>query len=445
MYRSEIMEEEFTVSRLSALIKRSLEINFGYVKLTAEISALKIHLSGHAYFSLKDESAVIDAVCWRSTLQRLKHQLKNGQKITCFGKVSSYQMQSKYQFIVEKFEPAGVGNLLKLLEERKQKLAKEGLFDPSLKKRIPKFPKIIGVITSPTGAVIRDIIHRVRQRFPTRILLWPVLVQGNESAMQVEEALDGMNSLPKNNRPDVLIVARGGGSFEDLMPFNDENVVRAVFRSEIPVISAVGHETNTTLIDYASDLRSPTPTAAAELATPDRLKLSQDLEKFSFQLKFSVHSILKRSRLRLKAVESLNVSWFLSERKQCVDITSERLEKNLWNFFDRKKIWLAKLQLTRPVLKHNLNEIDEKLNFAFVNILKNSRHRLNLAMSSLESCSYLNILRKGFAWAETPNHNPISSSEEAKNHPKFQLNFSDGPLTVYTQPQISLYEAEREL
>lgn len=442
MYGSEMMEEEFTVSRLSALIKRSLEMNFGHVKLTAEVSALKIHSSGHAYFSLKDESAVIDAVCWRSTLQRLKHQLENGQKITCFGKVSSYQMQSKYQFVVEKFEPAGVGNLLKLLEERKQKLEKEGLFDPSLKKRIPKFPKIIGVITSPTGAVIRDIIHRVRQRFPTRILLWPVLVQGNESAAQVEKALDGMNSLSENDRPDVLIVARGGGSFEDLMPFNEENVVRAVFRSKIPVISAVGHETDTTLIDYASDLRAPTPTAAAELATPDRLKLSQDLEKFLFQLKFSAHSILKRSRLRLKAVESLSVSWFLSERRQRVDIASERLEKNLWNFIDRKKIQLAKLQLSRPVLKHNLNEIDERLNFAFVNILKNSRHRLNLAVSNLESCSYLSILRKGFIWAETPNHKPISSAEEAKNHPKFQLNFSDGPLTVYTQPHISLYDIE---
>lgn len=439
-----MMEEEFTVSRLSALIKRSLEMNFGHIKLTAEVSALKIHSSGHAYFSLKDEGAVIDAVCWRSTLQRLKHQLEDGGKITCFGKISSYQMQSKYQFIVEKFEPAGVGNLLKLLEERKQKLAKEGLFDPSLKKSIPKFPKIIGVITSPTGAVIRDIIHRVKQRFPTRILLWPVLVQGNESAAQVKKALDGMNSLSENNRPDVLIVARGGGSFEDLMPFNEENVVRAVFRSEIPVISAVGHETDTTLIDYAADLRAPTPTAAAELATPDRLQLLQDLEKNSFQLKFSAYGILKRSRLRLKAVGQLNVSWFLSERRQRIDIASERLEKNLWNFIDQKKIRLAKLQLLRPVLKHNLNEIDERLNFAFMSILKNSRHRLNLAVSNLESCSYLSILRKGFVWAETPSHKPISSAEEAKNHPKFLLNFSDGPLTVYTQQQISLYDAERE-
>ena len=190
------MEQEFTVYKLSALIKRSLETNFGNIRLTAEVSALKIHSSGHTYFSLKDENAVIDAICWKSTLQKIRHQLENGLKVTCFGKVSSYPMQSKYQFIIERFEPAGIGNLLKLLEERKQKLAKEGLFDLKLKKPIPKFPKIIGVITSPTGAVIRDIIHRVRQRFPTEILLCPVLVQGNEAADLIEKAVDRMNSLP---------------------------------------------------------------------------------------------------------------------------------------------------------------------------------------------------------------------------------------------------------
>ncbi len=438
------MEEEFTVSRLSALIKRSLEINFGHIKLTAEVSALKIHSSGHAYFSLKDESAVIDAICWRSTLQRIKHQLENGLKITCFGKVSSYQMQSKYQFIVERFELAGVGNLLKILEERKQKLAKEGLFDPQLKKNLPKFPKIIGVITSPTGAVIRDIIHRVKQRFPTRVLLWPVLVQGSEAASQVEKALDGMNSLSESHRPDVLIVARGGGSFEDLMPFNEENVVRAVFRSKIPVISAVGHETDTTLIDYASDLRAPTPTAAAELSTPDKLQLIQDLEKFSFQLKFSAYGILKRSRLKLKAVGLINVGWFLSDNKQRLDIASERIEKNLQNFIDQRKILLAKLQLTQPIFKYNLKEIDEKLKFAFMNVMKNSWHRLDIAVNSLESCSYLNILRKGFIWAETPSHKPLNSAKEAQKFSRFQLNFSDGPLTVYTQQQISFCDIKSE-
>jgi len=434
------MEQEFTVSRLSALIKRSLETNFGNIKLTAEVSALKIHSSGHAYFSLKDENAVIDAICWKSTLQRIKHQIKNGLKITCFGKVSSYPMQSKYQFIVDKFEPAGIGNLLKLLEERKQKLAKEGLFDAHLKKNIPKFPKIIGVITSPTGAVIRDIIHRVKQRFPTKILLWSVLVQGNEAANQIEKAIDGMNSLTE--KPDVLIVARGGGSFEDLMPFNEENVVRAVFRSKIPVISAVGHETDTTLIDYVSDLRAPTPTAAAELSTPDKFKLLQDLEKYSFQLKSLIYGILEKKRLRFKATGPLSISWFLSQRKQRVDLCSEKLEKTIRNFMGQKKIQLAELQLIRPVPKHNLNELEEKLKFAFANIAKNSRHRLNLAVNNLESCSYLNILRKGFIWAETPNHKQINSAKDAKSLPKFKLNFSDGSVDVYTRQQVTLWDTE---
>ena len=436
------MEQEFTVSRLSALIKRSLETSFGNIKLTAEVSALKVHSSGHAYFSLKDENAVIDAICWKSTLQRIKHKLENGLKISCFGKVSSYPMQSKYQFIVERFEPAGIGNLLKLLEERKQKLAKEGLFDPLSKKPIPKFPKIIGVITSPTGAVIRDIIHRVKQRFPTEILLWPVLVQGNEAANQIEKAIDGMNSLPEEKRPNVLIVARGGGSFEDLMPFNEENVVRAVFRSKIPVISAVGHETDTTLIDYVSDLRAPTPTAAAELATPDRFKLEQDLKKYSFQLNSLIFRIIEKNRLRLKAASSLSLSWFLSQRKQHVDLCAEKLEKNIWNFIGQKKIRLAKLQLTKPIPKHNLNELEERLRFAFANVVKISRHRLNLAVNNLESCSYLNILRKGFVWAETSNHKPINSAKEAKTLAQFKLNFSDGSLDVYTRQQIVLWDTE---
>ena len=436
------MDQEFTVSRLSALIKRSLETNFGNIKLTAEVSALKVHSSGHVYFSLKDENAVIDAICWKSTLQRIKHSLENGLKITCFGKVSSYPMQSKYQFIVERFEPAGIGNLLKLLEERKQKLVKEGLFDPRFKKPIPKFPRIIGVITSPTGAVIRDIIHRVKQRFPTKILLWPVLVQGNEAADQIEKAIDGMNSLQEELRPDVLIVARGGGSFEDLMPFNEENIVRAAFRSKIPVISAVGHETDTTLIDYVADLRAPTPTAAAELATPDRFKLMQDLEKYAFQLNSLIYGIWEKKRLRLKAVGSLNLNWLLSQRKQQVDICAEKLEKNIWNFIGQKKIQLAKLQLKKPIPKYNLNELEEKLKFAFVNIVKNSRHRLNLAVNNLESCSYLNILRKGFIWAETPNHKPINSAKDAKALPQFKLNFSDGSLDVYTRQQVTLWDTE---
>lgn len=428
------MQEEFTVSRLSALIKRSLELNFGTVKLTAEVSALKIHFSGHAYFSLKDEDAVIDAVCRRSVFLKQNQKLENGARITCYGKVSSYPMQSKYQFIVEKFEQAGLGNLFKLLEERKRKLAGEGLFDSAHKKPIPKIPKVIGVITSPTGAVIQDILHRIRQRFPSKVLLWPVLVQGSEAAEQIEKALDGMNSLSQKNRPDVIIVARGGGSFEDLMPFNEEIVVRAVYRSEIPVISAVGHETDTTLIDYVSDLRAPTPTAAAEFAVPERIKLLYDLEKLFSQLTFAVQSHLEKNRLRLDSNKILGIESLLFEKSQRLDFCFERLVNAVFNIIRNKKMNLSELLLQKPECKINLDEIQNRLQFDFINHINNLKHRLNLAINTLDSCSYINILRKGFAFAETKNHQAIISAEQAKMQSQFLLTFSDGELTV--SPEI---------
>lgn len=430
------MEEEFTVSRLSALIKRSLELNFDRIKLTAEISGLKIHSSGHAYFSLKDESAVIDAICWKGTL--LKHssqQLSNGMKVTCFGKVSSYPMQSKYQFIVDKFEPAGLGNLLKMLEERKKKLAAEGLFNVEYKKPIPKIPNIIGVITSPTGAVIRDILHRLRQRFPRDVLLWPILVQGNEAAKQIEEALNGMNALQAPRRPDVLIVARGGGSFEDLMPFNEENVVRAVFRSEIPVISAIGHETDTTLIDYVADLRAPTPTAAAEFAVPERIQLQYAVNRLSMQLASGISNILDKNRIYLKSSRTLDIRGMISEKIQSLDLLTERLNRSISDILNRKKISLSGVAVAKPVLKFNLDQLKEKLEFAFIAQMKNASHRLNLAANNLESCSYINILRKGFVLAQTTKHQIISTKEEALQQSEFHLIFIDGVLKVSAKPQ----------
>lgn len=429
------MEEEFTVSRLSALIKRSLETNFGSIKLTAEVSALKIHFSGHAYFSLKDEDAVIDAICWKWTLLKQSQKLENGLKITCYGKVSSYPMQSKYQFIVERFELAGIGNLLKILEERKKKLSEEGLFDSSKKKPIPKIPKIIGVITSPTGAVIRDILHRIKQRFPREVLLWPVLVQGNEASSQIEKALDGMNKLPEKFRPDVLIVARGGGSFEDLMPFNEENVVRAVFRSKIPVISAVGHETDTTLIDYVADLRAPTPTAAAEFAVPEKIKLKYDLEKLFLVISSSVYNYIEKKKLILNNNKLLDVKSLMSEKHQTLDFFSERLQNGFSNLINAKKINLSKLVISKPIFNFNLNELFSKIQFGYFDKIKSSRHRLDIVAQTLESCSYLNVLRKGFILAETKDHQLITSVKEAEKNPQFFLKFSDGEMTVYSSPQ----------
>ncbi|HEV2302530.1 MAG TPA: exodeoxyribonuclease VII large subunit, partial [Stellaceae bacterium] len=264
---------EYTVSELSFALKRSIEDNFAFVRVRGEISGFKRHSSGHCYLALKDAEAVLDAVVWRATALRLGLAPEDGMEVVCTGRLTTYPGRSKYQLVIETIELAGIGALLKLLEERRQRLAAEGLFAAERKKKPPFLPELIGIVTSPSGAVIRDILHRLNDRFPRRVLLWPAAVQGEGAAAQVAAAIEGFNSLPRGGvpRPDLLIVARGGGSLEDLMPFNEEIVVRAAALSAIPLISAVGHETDTTLIDYASDVRAPTPTAAAEMAVPVRL------------------------------------------------------------------------------------------------------------------------------------------------------------------------------
>src|ERR1700704_2649944 len=271
---------EYTVSELSLALKRSVEENFSHVRVRGEISGFKQHGSGHCYFALKDADAVLDAVCWRQTAIRIPLKPEDGMEVVCTGRLTTYPGRSKYQLVIDTIELAGIGALLRILEERRQRLAAEGLFDPERKKQLPFLPEVIGIVTSPTGAVIRDILHRLADRFPRRVLLWPVAVQGEGAAAQIAAAIHGFNRLAAGgpvSRPDLLIIARGGGSLEDLMPFNEEIVVRAAAASVIPLISAVGHETDTTLIDHASDRRAPTPTAAAEMAGPVRLDLIGEL------------------------------------------------------------------------------------------------------------------------------------------------------------------------
>jgi exodeoxyribonuclease VII large subunit len=268
---------EWTVSELSAAVKRSIEDAYGFVRVRGEISGFRgAHASGHCYFSLKDENAKIEAVIWKSAFARMRIKPEEGLEVVVTGRLTTYPGQSKYQIVVETLEPAGLGALMALLEERKRKLAAEGLFDAARKQLLPFLPDVIGVITSPTGAVIRDILHRLADRFPRRVIVWPVRVQGEGSAEQVAAAIRGFNALPAPGpiaRPDLLIVARGGGSLEDLWSFNEEIVVRAAAESVIPLISAVGHETDVTLIDFAADKRAPTPSAAAEIAVPVRADL----------------------------------------------------------------------------------------------------------------------------------------------------------------------------
>jgi exodeoxyribonuclease VII large subunit len=268
---------EFTVSELSSALKRTVEDAYGHVRVRGEISGFRgAHSSGHCYFTLKDEGARIDAVVWKSSLYRMRFKPQEGLEVIATGRLTTFPGKSTYQIVIEALEPAGVGALMALLEERKKKLAAEGLFDQARKQELPWLPEVIGVVTSPTGAVIRDILHRLQDRFPRRVLMWPVKVQGDGSAEQIAAAIRGFNALPVGGRiprPDLLIVARGGGSLEDLWSFNEEIVVRAAADSVIPLISAVGHETDITLIDFAADKRAPTPTAAAEMAVPVRSEL----------------------------------------------------------------------------------------------------------------------------------------------------------------------------
>ena len=272
---------ELTVSELSAALKRTVEDAYGYVRVRGEISGYKgPHSSGHCYFALKDDRAKIDGVIWKMTFARMRMKPEEGMEVIVTGRLTTYPNRSSYQIVVETLEPAGVGALMALLEERKRKLTAEGLFDEARKQLLPFLPEVIGVVTSPTGAVIRDILHRLADRFPRHVIVWPVKVQGDGSAEQVAAAIRGFNALPEGGRirkPDLLIVARGGGSLEDLWSFNEEIVVRAAAESMIPLISAVGHETDVTLIDFASDKRAPTPTAAAEIAVPVRADLIAEL------------------------------------------------------------------------------------------------------------------------------------------------------------------------
>jgi exodeoxyribonuclease VII large subunit len=321
---------EYTVSELSMALKRAIEGGFSHVRVRGEISGWKRHASGHCYFALKDADAVLDAVCWRMTAIRLALKPEDGMEVVCTGRLTTYPGRSKYQLVVDRVELAGRGALLKLLEDRRQRLAAEGLFADERKRKLPFLPEVIGVVTSPTGAVIRDILHRLADRFPRHVLLWPVAVQGESAAAQIAAAIDGFNRLGAAGgppRPDLLIVARGGGSLEDLMAFNEEIVVRAAAASAIPLISAVGHETDTTLIDYASDRRAPTPTAAAEMAVPVRLDLVAELGGKTARLTGGLARLLGERRLRLAGLARglPDPQDVLGAASQRLDDRSERL------------------------------------------------------------------------------------------------------------------------
>ncbi len=454
---------EQSVGDLSRALKRTVEDQFGRVRVRGEISGLKRAASGHLYLALKDSEAVMDAVCWRGSVSRLSLRPEDGMEVICVGRVTTYMERSKYQLVIESIELAGEGALLKLLEDRRKKLAAEGLFDQARKKPIPYLPAVIGVVTSPTGAVIRDILHRLADRFPRHVLVWPVLVQGEGAAAQVAAAIEGFNRLQPDGkvpRPDVLIVARGGGSLEDLWAFNEEIVVRAAAASAIPLISAVGHETDTTLIDYASDRRAPTPTAAAEIAVPVRAELLANLQGLDQRLTACARRQVVDRRTRLAdLVRGLpRPREVLEECSQRLDGWTERLGNAArvllddrqrrvahgWAALPRPEATLSAArrlaasvtQRLRPELlgrrfedgEHRVQDLFRRLTATGDRTLGFAQQRLASVSGLLESYSYERVLERGFVLVRDAHGKPVTAAAEAKSGERVELRFHDGTV-----------------
>ena len=427
----------YSVSEFSHVIKKLVETNFSYVRIRGEISRPSFPGSGHVYFTLKDTDGTIAAIIWKYTLPRLSIKPEEGIEVICTGKVTTFAGQSKYQIIVESMEVAGEGALLKMLEDRRKKLLKEGLFNQEFKKPIPYLPKIIGVITSPSGAVIRDILHRLSDRFPSHVYLWPVAVQGEGSAKQISNAIDKFNQFTDETtikKPDLLIVARGGGSLEDLWSFNEEIVVRSVFKSSIPVISAVGHETDTTLIDFVSDLRAPTPSAAAEKAVPVRNELIARIDELNFRFKTSFNNKLNNNKDRLNSLIKLlgKPDQIFENKTQKLDFIYRDFENLFKDIFVEKKNKITQQvqRLTPPkVLISNLVSKQQLLETKFQNYLQNIINRKEVKLNSLdkllEASSFNRVLDRGFSLVMNNKGKPIKLSSEAPKNANVKIKFSD--------------------
>jgi exodeoxyribonuclease VII large subunit len=481
---------EITVSELSGALKRAIEDRFGYVRVRGEISGYRgPHSSGHAYFSLKDANARLDAVIWRSAFQRLRVKPEEGLEVVATGKLTTFPGKSSYQIVIEALELAGLGALMALLEARRKKLAEEGLFDAARKRQVPFLPKVVGVVTSPTGAVIRDILHRLADRFPVRVVVWPVRVQGETSAAEVAAAIDGFNALPADGtaaRPDVVIVARGGGSLEDLMSFNDEMVVRAAARSAIPLIAAVGHETDWTLIDHAADVRAPTPTAAAEFAVPVRAELIASLAELDARGRGAILRFARRLRADLRALARAlpGGDAIVAGPRQRLDRAGETLLARVRAGLDQRALRAAGLarrlarhspraflagqrerlrglagRLARlgPILierprrasdaagralarerallgrrrgerAHALLRLDARMVRAYAEGLQNRRAQLVSAWQLLGAMSYRGVLSRGFALVRDEAGAPLRRAAEVRQAQRLEIEFADGKV-----------------
>lgn len=433
---------EFSVSDLSKLVKKTMEETFGLVRVRGEIGTCSYHSNGHIYITLKDEDAILASVVWRGQAGKLGIKPEVGMEVICTGRLTIYAGQSKYQLVIESMALAGMGALLKLLEERKKKLAAEGLFDPARKQLLPYLPNVIGVVTSPTGAVIRDILHRLEDRFPRHVLVWPVAVQGEGAAEQIAAAIRGFNELPEHGkipRPDLLIVARGGGSVEDLMPFNEEIVVRAAASSAIPLISAVGHETDTTLIDFASDVRAPTPTAAAEMAVPVRAELLAQVTEEGLRLDQSMRRMVveRKERLGMLARSLGDPARALEPLMQRLDERAERLTLAWRGYFDRRLSRVnecgGKLRHPRDIVRlasERLLNFDHKMQSAWRELFLRRQHRLETVTNSLALLSPRAVLGRGYALVQDAKGHVITSSTQSRSGDALTIEFHDGKLGI---------------
>jgi exodeoxyribonuclease VII large subunit len=439
---------EYTVSELSGAIKRSLEEGFGYVRLRGEISGFRgAHASGHCYFALKDDKAKIEAVVWKMTYGRLRVKPEEGMEVIVQGRVTSYPGSSKYQIVIESLEPAGLGALMALLEERKRRFTAEGLFADERKRPLPFLPRLVGIVTSPTGAVIRDMLHGFTERFPTRVIVWPVRVQGETCAAEVAAAIDGFNAITLAGPimpPEVIIVARGGGSLEDLWGFNDEVVVRAVAASRIPIISAVGHETDWTLIDLVADARAPTPTKAAEWAVPKFAELAESTGKCGLRLGTAARRVLQHARSHLRAAERglPRLEDLLALPRQRFDACEKRLGRAL--------LANARVHHTRfarvssrlrpgPIMQRIAigGERCEALNARAVQAL---RHGITARRRNFEGCSkllgslsYQSVLQRGFAIVRDSDGRTLRSVEGVYPGDRLEVELQDGRIDAETR------------
>ena len=404
--------QEYSVSEISDSIKGTLENSFGYVKVRGEVSGLSRPASGHIYLNLKDDKAIIKAIIWRSTAARISFVPEDGLEVICSGKLTTgysdrYPGRSDYSIIVDSITPAGEGALMALLEQRKKKLAAEGLFEEQYKKSLPKYPETIGIVTSPTGAVIKDILHRLNERFPCNVILWPVPVQGQDAAQLISDAVDGFNNLSSKdevNIPNLIIIARGGGSIEDLWPFNEEIVIRSVFKSNIPIVSAIGHETDTTLIDFVSDLRAPTPTAAAEISTPDKEELLRDISEKNNRLNYSINLYLdnlKDNFISIKDKLPVSLKLFLNN-----------LTSHFQNISQSLNFRILGEQLKSS--KGKLISLEESLLKAKNILVERLQKELDNKSTLLESLSYKSVLKRGYSVTRSSNK-IIKSKQDLKD------------------------------